>query len=94
MKEQEAFERLIAVIDSAIKNMSLFGVNETLEINKYIEKVNSSLATIETLTKTIELKNETIERLEEKLKVIASERKELKLSETTLKPKLNEKPTS
>lgn len=41
MSEQEAFNKLTAVVDTCVKNMNFFGLNEVRTINEAIDIVQS-----------------------------------------------------
>ena len=41
MKEQEAFNKLTAVVDTCVKNMNIFGLNEVRTINEAIDIIQS-----------------------------------------------------
>lgn len=63
MNEQEAFDKLTAVIDTAVKTLNIFGINEVRVINQAIDSVKSKLDYVESLEQAIKDKNEAIERL-------------------------------
>lgn len=63
MNEQEAFDKLTAVIDTAVKTLNIFGINEVRVINQAIDIVKSKLDYVESLEQAIKDKNEAIERL-------------------------------
>ena len=62
MREQEAFNYLVSVIDVAVRKLPDFGINETKSINEAIGVLNSKLNYIETLEKTLISKDEFIEK--------------------------------
>lgn len=62
MKEKEAFEKLVAVVDFAVKNLSAFGIRETKEINTALDVLSSKLIYAETLENTMIHKDEFIEK--------------------------------
>ena len=63
MNEQEAFDKLTAVIDTAVKTLNIFGINEVRVINQAIDSVKLKLDYVESLEQAIKDKNEAIERL-------------------------------
>lgn len=63
MNEQEAFDKLTSVIDTAVKTLNIFGLNEVRVINQAIDIVKSKLDYVESLEQAIKDKNEAIERL-------------------------------
>lgn len=66
MNVQEALNELVAFIDIAIKQSSVFGVNETKLINDIIGVLNSAIKSRKELEDIIESKNEAIKRLIDK----------------------------
>ena len=41
MSEQEAFNKLTAIVDTCVKNLNIFGLNEVRTINQAIDIVQS-----------------------------------------------------